>query len=236
MVNVPIYLNYLYEMARRSGAIEIRATLPRCPNFSETLQAASNVLKSHLNELGYTDFLEISAFINATGISALELVPDPSLYPIRGQTVTVAGEASQITTIDAFPINATSSSTPIMYILPRPHSNTTVLGGTKEVGDWNAKPNPQTTNEILYRAKKWAPELLNKNGEFDVLSEQVGLRPGRKGGARVEMEKVNEFVVCHAYGHAGAGYQNSVGSANKAVRLLKTWFVENHSGQKTKIG
>jgi hypothetical protein len=226
MVNVPMYLHYLYETARSLGAIYIRETLPRCSTFSETLQTAANVLKSHLNELGHTEVPQILAFVNATGISALNLVPDPTVYPIRGQTVTVAGEASQITMIDAFPPDPTPSSTSSMYILPRPHSNTTILGGTKQIGDWNAESDPQTTQEILHRAKEWVPELLNKEGEFEILSVQVGLRPGRKGGARVEIESLDGFVVCHAYGHGGAGFQNSVGSANKVVQLLENWFQE----------
>ena len=88
------------------------------------------------------------------------------------------------------------------------------------------------TKEILEAAKAWAPELLNWKGEFEVLSEQVGLRPGRKGGARVEIEELEagELVVCHAYGHAGAGYQNSIGSAQKVVRLLGEFF-----GESTKV-
>jgi glycine/D-amino acid oxidase-like deaminating enzyme len=224
MVNVPMYLNYLLQTARSRGVIDIRATLPHCSTFSETLQAAADVVKSHFSQLGSAESPQISAFVNSTGISALKLVPDPDIYPIRGQTITVAGEASQITTVDGFPSDPTPSSTPIMYILPRPHSNTTILGGTKGIGDWNAEPDPQTTEEILRRAKDWAPELLNKNGEFEVLSVQVGLRPGRKGGVRVEIENLDEIVVCHAYGHAGAGYQNSIGSANKVVRLLEKHF------------
>jgi D-amino-acid oxidase len=229
MVNVPMYLNHLYQTAQSLGAIDIRATLPHCSTFSETLQAASGVVNSHFNQLGHAEAPQVSAFVNSTGISALKLVPDPEIYPIRGQTITVAGEASQITTVGGFPSNPTPSSTPIMYILPRPHSNTTILGGTKGVGDWNAEPDPQTTEEILRRAKDWAPELLNENGEFEVLSVQVGLRPGRKGGARVEIENLNGIIVCHAYGHAGAGYQNSVGSANKVVRLLEKHFRETKS-------
>jgi D-amino-acid oxidase len=230
MVNVPMYLNYLYETAQSLGAIVIRATLPQCSAFSETLQTAADLVKSHLKELGSAEAPHISAFVNATGISASKLVPDPDMYPVRGQTLTVRGEASRITTLDGFPSDPTPSSTPIMYILPRPHSNTTILGGTKQIGDWNAKPDPQTTEEILRRAKEWAPELLNKNGEFQVLSAQVGLRPGRKGGARVEIESLDGVIVCHAYGHAGAGYQNSVGSANKVVRLLEKCFQEAKSG------
>ena len=70
------------------------------------------------------------------------------------------------------------------------------------------------------------PELLTgEDGGFEVLSVQCGLRPGRRGGVRVEEEVLKgegERVVrvVHAYGHAGAGYQNSVGSARKVVRLV----------------
>jgi glycine/D-amino acid oxidase-like deaminating enzyme len=225
-----MYLEYLQRKAKSLGAIIIRASLPIGSTFSETLQAAAEVAKEHFNQSSHTKGPPISAFVNATGISALHLVPDPNIYPVRGQTVTVAGEANQITTIDALSANSTPASTPIMYILPRPHSNTTILGGTKQIGDWAAEPDHQTTEEILRRAKEWAPELLNDKGEFEVLSVQVGLRPGRKGGARVEIEDLNGYTVCHAYGHAGAGYQNSVGSANKVVELLKKHFEGVRSG------
>src|SRR2546421_3291370 len=107
-----MYLHYLYETARSLGAIDIRATPARCSTFSDSLQTAADVMKSHLYELGRAGVPQVSAFVNATGISALNLVPDPALYPIRGQTVTVAGEASQITTIDAFPSDPTPFSTP----------------------------------------------------------------------------------------------------------------------------
>jgi D-amino-acid oxidase len=220
MINAPMYLKYLLETARQLGVQEILGELPCSSNFTESLKAATKLVETHF---GKQKQCQISAFVNATGISAREFVPDPDMYPVRGQTVTVAGEAKQITTIEAYsPQDGTG--TPIMYVLPRPHSKTTILGGTKDVGDWSADPDPKTTEEILRRAREWAPELLDGKGDFDVLSVQVGLRPARKGGVRVEVESVDKFVVCHAYGHAGAGYQNSVGSANKVVRLLGDWF------------
>jgi D-amino-acid oxidase len=222
MVNVPMYLDYLRRTARSLGAIEIQEALPCSSNFSETLRAATETVRVHFDKLGNAEKPQISAFVNATGLTASTLVPDSNMYPVRGQTVTVAGEAKQISTVEA-PASEVGSGTPIMYILPRPHSNTTILGGTKDGNNWSAEPDPKTTEEILRRAKEWAPELLNTQGEFEVLSVQVGLRPARKGGVRVEMEKIDDFVICHAYGHAGAGYQNSVGSANKVVQLLKDW-------------
>src|SRR5262249_34548060 len=150
------------------------------------LRAATETVTEHLTESSRSGVPTISVFVNATGISAHDLVPDSDVYPVRGQIVTVAGEASQITAVDAYASENTTSGTAIMYVLPRPHSNTTILGGTKEAGNWTAQPDPATTDEILRRAKEWAPELLNDKGEFEVLGVQVGLRPARKGGAKVE--------------------------------------------------
>ena len=51
-----------------------------------------------------------------------------------------------------------------------------------------------------------APELLDRDGHFEVLSDQVGLRPSRKDGPRVEIDVlVGGVAVVHSYGHSGAG-------------------------------
>lgn len=164
------------------------------------------------------------------------MVPDENIYPVRGQTIIVKGLAKGITTIDAAPPSSLGQDAPgIIYILPRPHSNTTVIGGTKQKHSWNGIPNSQTTKEILEAAREWTPELLNEKREFEVLSEQVGLRPGRKGGVRVEMEvyEKGKVVVCHAYGHGGGGFQKSIGSAKKVVKLLGEYFGNNVQGAGT---
>jgi D-amino-acid oxidase len=192
MVNVPQYLEYLLSTAESLGATTIRKTLPSSTSLFGTLKAAKELLNS----------THISAFVNATGISARQLVPDANVFPVRGQTVTVAGSAKRITTVSHDPKDGNER---ITYILPRPNTNTTILGGTKQTGDWTAEVNPKDTEGILQRAETFVPELLDDSGKFKVLSVQVGLRPGRNGGARVEIEKIEGFTVCHAYGHAGAG-------------------------------
>ncbi|KAI9845255.1 MAG: hypothetical protein M1837_005011 [Sclerophora amabilis] len=150
------------------------------------------------------------AFVNATGLSARTLVPDGQVYPSRGQTVLVRGVAESIRTrVGEFGI---------AYVIPRgPIGNdgdaegTTVLGGCKQAGNWSEQIDDTITRTILDRCKTLAPELLNEEGEFDVLGAQVGLRPAREGGARVEMEEIIEggngerFLVVHSYGHGGAG-------------------------------
>lgn len=66
-----------------------------------------------------------------------------------------------------------------------------------------------------------APELLTaEDGGFEVISVQCGLRPGRKGGPRLESEVFGGRTIVHAYGHAGGGYQNSVGSARAVLKLV----------------
>lgn len=192
MVNVPQYLEYLLSTAESLGATTIRKALPSSTSLFGTLKAAEELLSS----------TQISAFVNATGISARQLVPDPNVFPVRGQTVIVAGSAKRITTVSYAPKDGDER---ITYILPRPNTNTTILGGTKQSGDWTAEVNPNDTEEILQRAKTFAPELLDDSGKFNVLSVQVGLRPGRNGGTRVEIENFEGITVCHAYGHAGAG-------------------------------
>jgi D-amino-acid oxidase len=241
MINVPMYLQYLYETALGLGATSIRATLPRSSTLAGTLNYASETVSPYLQREGQPK-PKIDAFVNATGISAKFLVPDESVYPIRGQTITVKGEAKQITTIDASPANPTPTSPNVTYILPRPHSGTTVLGGTKQANNWQAKPEEKTTKEILNGAKQWAPELLNEKGEFEIVSVQVGLRPGRAGGARVEVEELKQsadvgeaYIVCHAYGHAGAGFQNSVGTAKKVVGLFGNYFSKTGSALSARL-
>ena len=63
--------------------------------------------------------------MNASGLGAKELVPDHTMFPVRGQTVLVKGEAKYANTMNEN-----------RYVIPRPGSGTTILGGTREVGNW----------------------------------------------------------------------------------------------------
>ena len=71
------------------------------------------------------------------------------------------------------------------------------------------------TRLILDRCRVIAPELLDQDGEFEVVGMQVGLRPSRVGGPRMEVEWLGgvggeggaeERFVCHCYGHHSAGW------------------------------
>ena len=105
------------------------------------------------------------------------------------------------------------------------------MGGCNEPGRWEREPDQGTTTSILRRCRELCPELLTGgdsgdalNGSFQIVKVQVGLRPAREGGARVELEDHIidglSLPVVHAYGHGGAGFQNSVGVANRVTELL----------------
>jgi D-amino-acid oxidase len=152
------------------------------------------------------------------------------MFPIRGQTllvrITPPPPTSRITIWD---------STPVTYIVPRriapfsaePSDATFFIGGTNDNDNWDPKPTPQISQGILERVRKVIVGWAGEDAQIEVLREQVGLRPGRKDGPRVELEVVDvggangKVRVVHQYGHAGAGFQNSIGSARKAVGLVE---------------
>lgn len=190
-VDVPRYLLYLQEKARSLGATVIKSRLPTEAGFEEALTAAESKAKAGGDG-------SISCFVNATGLGAAKVCGDQAMYPIRGQTVLVKGEANATVTRIA---DGYSS-----YCIPRPGTGATILGGTKQPGNWSEEVDPQTTKMILERGKIIAPELCSgPDGGFEVISVQCGLRPGRKGGHRYKKERVGERKVVHAYGNAGGG-------------------------------
>jgi len=83
-------------------------------------------------------------------------------------------------------------------------NNVSLMSSRSEIID------PKITERFLELGKFLAPELLNEKGELEVLSVQVGLRPHRKGGIRLELEKLQdkalgEISIVHDYGHSHGG-------------------------------
>ncbi|MCJ1362533.1 hypothetical protein MMC16_001637 [Acarospora aff. strigata] len=190
-INTPRYLKYLLNAFTDAGGTVLRRELSVDKGFSAALAAAEDVVS------GEGGGGEAHAFVNATGLGARLLLGEDKMFPTRGQTVLVRGEAE---------VARTRVGTGyITYCIPRPGSGTTILGGTKEVGDWNGHVDEETTRSILSRAKVLAPELLNADGDFHFVGAQVGFRPSREGGPRVELEEIDGKSVVHSYGHSGAG-------------------------------
>lgn len=158
--------------------------------------------------------------VNATGLLALKLggVKDKKMYPIRGQIVRVRNN---------FP-KQIGLSTPgfkdeMFYAFPRKEGGG-IIGGTFIQNNWSTVVDSDLSKRILERARKYIPELTSlKYGnteEIDVIEQYVGLRPARKGGVRIE--RIGSII--HNYGIGGAGYQASIGLANKVLQLANEYF------------
>jgi len=171
------------------------------------------------------------AVIVCAGLGARFLggVEDKDVFPIRGQTALLLAPWIKFGRTQ----NSVDSWT---YIIPR-RSGDVIVGGTFGENDWFPHARPETTEVILQRGLEVCPELAppasRANGRTPTIDDLksiliesgCGFRPGRRGGIRVESETMTtlgkSIPVVHNYGHAGAGYQTSWGSAIMATALLK---------------
>ncbi|KAI8997416.1 hypothetical protein BDB01DRAFT_771046 [Pilobolus umbonatus] len=159
--------------------------------------------------------------INCTAMGSRHLkdVLDMNMYSLRGQTVLV--NAPHIRTqhyIDGKGV--------FTYIIPR-GDGTVICGGTMDPNNHNTQPDDAVTKSILERVYELHPAITHGKGPdaFDVLLVNVGFRPSRKGGIRIEKEtryhsNGQKVIVCHNYGHSSHGYQSSWGSSAKVIELL----------------
>jgi len=224
-VDVPTHLNYLMKRVREVGIHVIKADVDVSGGLEGVVKDAKRLFLENRNNVKEDD---IFALINCAGLGARKFageVEAENLFPVRGQTILVKRETLADRTYNEFPSSSkTDEEDELVYVIPRPGSWTTILGGCKQKGNWDA----EVDEKLDQRIKRFglAEELRGKDGkgDFDVISSQVGLRPGRKGGPRVEIDgngKVDGVLVVHSYAHAGAGYQNSMGSSQKVVRLIE---------------
>ncbi|KAK1757375.1 putative D-amino-acid oxidase [Echria macrotheca] len=163
------------------------------------------------------DTQPIKAVVNASGTG---LDHDPAVFITRGQTVLVANTCAETVTRQ----HADGSWT---FFVPRGYDGGTVVGGTKEVDDWEALPRRETRDAILERARETYPAILDNGEEFRVVADIVGRRPSRVGGPRVEGEVLDgrdKRFVMHAYGLGGRGYELSWGVAVEVRKGVNRFF------------
>jgi D-amino-acid oxidase len=128
-----------------------------------------------------------------------------------------------------------STVKPPTYIIPRPGSEShVILGGTYIADNYSSLVDLPTSERILQECFKLCPGLAGPGEgktwrDIEIVSHNVGLRPSRHGGARLELEKrtlgagenadllpkaarcePRDVAVVHAYGIGGSGYVNVV--------------------------
>ncbi|MFH9040302.1 FAD-dependent oxidoreductase [Streptomyces sp. NPDC017966] len=146
--------------------------------------------------------------VNCSGLGARELVPDPSVRPVRGQLVVVENPGVRTWTV------STGADGSMAYLFPQP-GRRLVLGGTAEEDVWSPEPDPGVAEAIVRRCAVLCPAVAGAR----VLEHRVGLRPARDA---VRLERVplpGGRVLVHNYGHGGAGVTVAWGCAEEAAVL-----------------
>lgn len=204
-INTAVYLPWLLGQCLKAGVVVKRAIL------------------SHISEAGAMSHAGRPAdvIINTTGLGSLKLggVEDATMAPARGQTVLVRNESTPMLSTSG----TEDSASDVLYIMQRAAGGGTILGGTYEIGSWESAPDPNTALRIMSRIVEARPDIAGGKGVagLSVVRHGVGLRPYRKGGVRIEEERLGDGTwVVHNYGHAGWGYQGSYGCAERMVELV----------------
>lgn len=104
--------------------------------------------------------------------------------------------------------------------------------GLSQHGDWDTSFRPELAKDILTRCLAIDPSISSDGtlAGIRILRHNVGLRPSRKGGARLELEKRLEGPpIIHAYGFGMAGFQQSWGVAEDVLTLVEQAMSANVS-------
>lgn len=149
--------------------------------------------------------------VNCSGLRARELCNDETVFPVRGEVVRISNPGLALSVRDE------ENPKGRTYVHPRTHD--CILGGTSEPGVWDTTPDPAKAAAIIERCTEVVPELASA----EVLEHHVGLRPGRTGGVRLELDAsgVDGARLVHNYGHAGAGVTLSWGCAEQVADLIE---------------
>jgi D-amino-acid oxidase len=151
--------------------------------------------------------LDGAVVVDCAGLGARELVPDPSLTPVRGQVVLV----DQVG-LDEWIVDDQGGDV-LTYVVPR--IDDIVVGGTAEEGADDLAVDPEVAAGILDRAAALVPALSGAR----VRGHRVGLRPARPA-VRLDAERRDGRPVVHCYGHGGAGVTLSWGCADEVAALV----------------
>lgn len=214
-LNAPVYLKFLQtqvqQLCLRLGIpLEFsRLTLTSLQDVEKWFPGTDVLFNASGTGLQYSGGYDPQSFA-IRGQTLLLNVPNPTTIRYANATITHQGQDGLWT-----------------FVIKRPAINGQpqyILGGTKQLGDDLVMPREADTEALLSRARKLFPDLMFPDGSFHIVRTNVGFRPAREGGSRVELQTLpaSGLKIVHAYGFGGMGYEISVGAAQHAIGLYKT--------------
>lgn len=189
-----------------------------CSSYVPWLEKRFRKAGGQVEQRKIESFQELSGsfdiIINCSGLGSRMLAGDKEVFPIRGQVFKMEAPWLKHFIKDADDMT---------YIYPGIHSVT--VGCTKQEEDTRLHVDKGDSEDILERTRRLEPSL----SKAKVLSECVGLRPGRRF-PRVERELVHmqgrRVPVVHNYGHGGLGVSLAWGTALETLGLVKQCLQE----------
>lgn len=197
-INVPIYCSWLLSRFIARGGRVVKAKL------SDAVSAFDFAERENLSQ--------VRIVVNCSGRN---FERDPAVFITRGQTCLVR---------EQYPRTVTRQNGDDTWfaLIPRPLNGGTIIGVTKEPRDMEAAARTETRDKMLKDASALFPELLEGRNQFDIIRDNVGRRPTRNGGPRLEIEQLGRGRnIVHGYGAGGRGYELSWGVAERLVELVQ---------------
>lgn len=207
-VNVSVYCRWVMREFQRRGG---RVIQYRLKDVREAFELAERM------KLGMRGVTKV---VNCSGRNFDQ---DSNMQIIRGQTVLVKQQYHETITRQ----NADGSWA---FLIPRPGGGGTIMGGSKEVGDFETRVRPQTRKTLLQQAARYFPDFVESVEKLDIMQDNVGRRPWREGGLRIEIENLDSGqIIIHGYGAGGRGYELSWGAARKIADIAIVHLTQRSS-------
>jgi glycine/D-amino acid oxidase-like deaminating enzyme len=195
-VNVPVYLLWLLRRFQSNGG-----------------RVVKHILKSAEEVFELADKLMLGNVKTVINCSGNNFGRDTKMKVIRGQTVLVKQEFDKT-------ITRQMSDGSWSFLIPRPGGGT-IVGGSKELDDFETGVRRETRERLLRCAARYFPQFISEVDKFQVVKDNVGRRPWRERGMRIEKEHLSwGRSIVHGYGAGGRGYELSWGAAAKIVELV----------------
>jgi D-amino-acid oxidase len=207
-LNPHVYMNFMLDSLRLRQGIKL---------------ITKEVYSLHQVSQMYND--ENPIIINCTGNGLLyDGSHDPACFAIRGQTLLVRPPLDQLDYFNSQTTTFQLANGEWCFTIPRPLNGGIILGGTKNEKSHDDTPIPEETEKLIANARSRFPGLFcPETGKLDIMRVNVGFRPARNSGVRLEREVLQtdkgNVVIVHCYGFAGSGVEMSWGAAEKAAEL-----------------